>query len=568
MFLPTTRLEMDNLGWDQADVILISGDTYIDSYYNGTAVVGKVLMKNGYKTAVIAQPDINSDVDIKRLGEPRLFWGVSAGAVDSMVANYTATRKKRRKDDFTPGGENNRRPDRACITYTNLIKRYFKDTVPIALGGIEASLRRIVHYDFWTDKLRKSILFNAKADYLMYGMSDKTIIDFAYALNNGDDPRNIRGLSYIAKEKPEKYIELPAYEEVMKSKDKFIEMFNEFYLNNDPKTAKGLCQKQDTRYLVQNPPQEYLSEKELDEVYSLDYERDVHPYYKKQGEVRGLEIIKDSVTSHRGCYGECNFCAIAVHQGRTVRGRSQESIIEEVEKISSKKSFKGYISDVGGATANMYGIECDKKIKSGVCDDKRCLYPVKCKALKKDHSKQIALLRKLREIKNIKKIFIASGVRYDLVMQDNDCGEIYLQELIENHISGQMKIAPEHTEENVLAVMGKPKKELLTKFKNKFDEINQKLEKKQFLTYYLIAAHPGCNENDMVNLKKFASKELRINPEQVQIFTPTPSTYSTLMYYTEKDPFTGKKIFVEKDINKKERQKNVIVEKRVKGGRR
>lgn len=560
MFLPTTMEEVKKLGWNYLDIILISGDTYIDSSYNGTALIGKWLYKHGFKVGVIAQPDINSDVDIKRLGEPKLYWAVSAGCVDSMVANYTATKKKRRSDDFTPGGENTKRPDRASIAYTNLIKRYFKNSeVPIVLGGIEASLRRITHYDYWSNNLRRPLIFDAKADILSYGMGEKSMLELARAIRDKKDWRDIRGLSYISKEAKEGYLELPSYENCVKDKKEFIKAFETFYHNCDSILAKGLYQKCGDRYLIQNPPSENFSSRELDAIYSMDFERDVHPYYKKMGEVRALDTIKTSVTTHRGCYGECNFCAIAIHQGRTVISRTEDSIVDEVKEITKIKKFKGNIADVGGPTANMYQVECKKKLKFGACQDRRCLYPQKCPALKIDHSKQIDLLKRLKSIDKIKKIFIASGIRYDMILDDKKCGQMYMEEIIKDHVSGQMKIAPEHTEDKVLSLMGKQGKAPLKEFKEKFYEINKKLGKKQFLTYYLIAAHPGCNEKDMLDLKRFASAELRVNPEQVQIFTPTPSTYSTLMYYTEMDPFTGKKLFVEKDNGKKQKQKDILI---------
>lgn len=560
MFLPTTMEEVKKLGWNYLDIILISGDTYIDSSYNGTALIGKWLYKHGFKVGVIAQPDINSDVDIKRLGEPKLYWAVSAGCVDSMVANYTATKKKRRSDDFTPGGENTKRPDRASIAYTNLIKRYFKNSeAPIVLGGIEASLRRITHYDYWSNNLRRPLIFDAKADILSYGMGEKSMLELARAIRDKKDWRDIRGLSYISKEAKEGYLELPSYENCIKDKKEFIKAFETFYHNCDSILAKGLYQKCGDRYLIQNPPSENFSSRELDAIYSMDFERDVHPYYKKMGEVRALDTIKTSVTTHRGCYGECNFCAIAIHQGRTVISRTEDSIVDEIKEITKMKKFKGNIADVGGPTANMYQVECKKKLKFGACQDRRCLYPQKCPALKIDHSKQIDLLKRLKGIDKIKKIFIASGIRYDMILDDKKCGQMYMEEIIKDHVSGQMKIAPEHTEDKVLSLMGKQGKAPLKEFKEKFYEINKKLGKKQFLTYYLIAAHPGCNEKDMLDLKRFASAELRVNPEQVQIFTPTPSTYSTLMYYTEMDPFTGKKLFVEKDNGKKQKQKDILI---------
>ena len=560
MFLPTTMEEVKKLGWNYLDIILISGDTYIDSSYNGTALIGKWLYKHGFKVGVIAQPDINSDVDIKRLGEPKLYWAVSAGCVDSMVANYTATKKKRRSDDFTPGGENTKRPDRASIAYTNLIKRHFKNSeVPIVLGGIEASLRRITHYDYWSNNLRRPLIFDAKADILSYGMGEKSMLELARAIRDKKDWRDIRGLSYISKEIKEGYLELPSYENCVKDKKEFIKAFETFYHNCDSILAKGLYQKCGDRYLIQNPPSENFSSRELDAIYSMDFERDVHPYYKKMGEVRALDTIKTSVTTHRGCYGECNFCAIAIHQGRTVISRTEDSIVDEVKEITKMKKFKGNIADVGGPTANMYQVECKKKLKFGACQERRCLYPQKCPALKIDHSKQIDLLKRLKGIDKIKKIFIASGIRYDMILDDKKCGQMYMEEIIKDHVSGQMKIAPEHTEDKVLSLMGKQGKAPLKEFKEKFYQINKKLGKKQFLTYYLIAAHPGCNEKDMLDLKRFASAELRVNPEQVQIFTPTPSTYSTLMYYTEMDPFTGKKLFVEKDNGKKQKQKDILI---------
>jgi len=545
---------MDHLGWDRPDVILITGDSYIDSPFIGVAVIGKVLSNAGFRTAVIAQPDMNSDADIKRLGEPRLFWGVSGGCVDSLVANYTASKKRRKKDDYTPGGINNKRPDRAVIKYSNLIRQYFKNTVPIVLGGIEASLRRVCHYDYWSNKIRKSILFDAKADYLIYGMGEKTVRQLAHNLKNSKSTDNIKGLCFISKQPKEG-------DEVKNKQQSFSDMFDLFYINNDPVTATGLYQKHDSRYLIQNPPDDYLSQKELDEVFSYDYERDLHPFYKKEGAVKALDTIKFSITTHQGCYGECNFCAIAVHQGRTVRWRSEASIIKEAEQISRHPAFKGTITDVGGPTANMYGYECAKKLKKGGCTDKRCLYPEVCKSLSPDHSKLTSLLIKLKKIKGVKHLFTASGVRYDLILSDKQNGNQYLQQLVNHHISGQMKIAPEHTEDNILKLMGKPGKNQLLDFKKQFDYLTKKSGKKQFLTYYIIAGHPGCREIDMKAVKKFCQEKLKTNPEQVQIFTPSPSTYSSLMYYTGKNPKGGNRIFVEKNIKNCERQKSIVTRK-------
>jgi uncharacterized radical SAM protein YgiQ len=571
MFLPTTHEEMDRLGWDQLDIVLVSGDSYIDSPFIGTAVIGKVLRGAGYRVGIISQPDIHSDRDICRLGEPLLFWGVTGGSVDSMIANYTSLKKKRQSDDYTPGGKNDRRPDRATIVYANLIRRYFKGTRPIVLGGIEASMRRIAHYDFWSDSVRSSILFDAKADYLLYGMAEKSIIEFANALKVGSEVQNCRGLCYIASEgellaqKKADYLELPAYEVARDDKSSFAHMFRTFYQNNDPLTAKGIYQKHGMRYLVHNPPGMPLTQKELDAVYALDFERAQHPYYERQGAVKALETIKFAIPTHRGCYGECNFCAIAVHEGRTVQWRSQESILDEARRLTGYADFKGYIMDIGGPTANMYGFECQTKLRRGACREKRCLYPDVCPSLKADHRHQLELLAKIRLIKGVKKAFVASGIRYDLLLSDKDCGEQYLQEVVEHHVSGQMKIAPEHTETGVLTMMGKPGPESLLRFKESFDRMTRKVGKPQFLTYYLIAAHPGCTEQDMRELKRFTSERLKTSPEQVQIFLPAPSTYSSVMYYTGTDPFSGKPVFVEKHPKIKEEQKLIVTRKPVSG---
>ena len=570
MFLPTTLDEARALGWDVLDVILVTGDSYIDSPFMGIAVIGKLLVQAGYRVGVIAQPDINSPVDITRLGAPRLFWGVSAGSIDSMVSNYTALKKKRKSDDYTPGGLNTRRPDRATIVYTNLIRRYSKMWTakssdfappPIVLGGIEASLRRMAHYDFWTDKIRGSALFDAKADYLLYGMAEISVLELAAALRDGVDPRDVRGLCYIAKEKREGYLEVPSFETVSQDKNAFIDMFHTFYKNNDPISAKGLCQQHGDRYLIQNPPARRETQAELDSVYALGFERAQHPYYERQGQVKALETIGFSISTHRGCYGECNFCAIAVHEGRTVRWRSQASILAEAEQLIQHPGFKGYISDLGGPTANMYGFECEKKLDKGVCPAKRCLYPKVCNQMRIDHRPQIDLLRKIRRLKGVKKVFVASGIRYDMIGCDRQHGMDYLKEIVENHVSGQLKVAPEHTEDHVLDKMGKPGKDTLLRFKEKFDALTQAAGKPQFLTYYMIAAHPGCTEQDMLRLKNFSSQKLKVNPEQVQIFTPTPSTYSSVMYYTETDPFTRQPIFVEKDLRRKLRQKEIVTTK-------
>jgi len=559
MFLPTTKHEMNRLGWDRADVILVTGDSYIDSPYIGVALIGKVLHAAGFRTAVIAQPDLNSDTDIGRLGEPLLFWGVSSGSVDSMVANYTAAGKRRNTDDYTPGGINNRRPDRALIQYTNLIRQYFKKTAPIVLGGLEASLRRVSHYDVWSNRIRKSVLFDAKGDYLVYGMAEKTVTALASALKNGESPEAIPGLCYISGNPREGYIELPSHDEVATDKDAFILMFHTFYRNNDPLTAIGLYQKQGDRYLIHNPPSPHLTTADLDAVHDLPFERDLHPYYRKQGDVRALDTIRFSLPIHRGCYGECRFCAITIHQGRTVTWRSESSILKEAEAMARHPLFKGTISDAGGPTANMYGFECQRKITKGACTDKRCLYPTVCPNLKPDHGPLIQLLRKLRAVKGVKHVFSASGIRYDLVLADKAKGPDYLAEIVRHHVSGQLKIAPEHSEKDVLDLMGKPGTKDLLSFKRAFDDFSRRAGKKQFLTYYLIAAHPGCRDIHMTRLRDFVTGQLGIRPEQIQVFTPTPSTYATLMYETGIDPFTGKSVFVEKTNAGRERQKTIIL---------
>jgi len=559
MFLPTTPNELKNRGIKQLDIILVTGDAYIDSPFMGVSLIGKVLESKGYQVGIIAQPNIENEDDISRLGQPRLFWGITAGAVDSMVANYTASKKRRQKDDYTPGGINDCRPDRAVIAYTNLIRRFFKPTVPIILGGIEASLRRIAHYDFWSNKIRRSILFDARADYLVYGMAHASILNLAGALNNEQDTRDIPGIGYISKEK--KGIELPSFEAVQNDKLQYIESFKLFYANTDPITAKGICQKHNDRYLVLNSPEKYSTTAELDVIHALDFERDLHPYHKPKGSVRALETIRFSIPTHYGCYGECNFCAITVHQGRTVRYRSDASILAEAKSFTRDKDFKGYILDLGGPTANMYGYECKKKLKKGACQDKRCLFPIICESLDPDHSPHIRLIQKLEQLPGIKKVFINSGIRYDLILNDKKHGNAYLAKLVRDNVSGQMKVAPEHTGKRVLDLMGKQGIDDLLAFKQAFDRLSKQSDKKQFLTYYLIAAHPGCDLKDMTRLKQFTSEKLGINPEQVQIFTPTPSTFSTLMYYTGINPFTMGKIFVEKSLRGKEKQKQVVTAK-------
>lgn len=566
-FLPVTKEEMSALGWQRADIILVSGDAYVDSPYSGVAVIGQTLAKAGYRVAILSQPDVGDPDAFRKLGEPALFWGVSPGCVDSMVANYTASGKRRRQDDFTPGGENNRRPDRAAIIYSNAIRAAFKPAKPILLGGVEASLRRISHYDFWSDKVRRPIVCDAKADALSYGMGERAVLAFAEAIKAGRDWRTIPGICYMAGEKnfvpPEGAVELPSYAEVSaptgEGKKAFTKAFRLFSANQDPVTAKCLFQKVDNRYLVHNPPSPPLESDELDAVHDIKWMLDAPPSIRRQGAIRALDTIRFGVTTHRGCYGECRFCAIAVHQGRRIVSRSPESIIGEVRGFLKHPHFKGTVSDVGGPTANMYGFDCSKKAVKGACGNKACLFPSVCPSLKVDHLPQIKLLGSLRSIPGIKHVFVASGIRPDLVAADRACGDRYIDEIAKHHVSGQLKLAPEHVVTRVLEFMGKPGVESLLKFKRKFEAANRRFGKKQFLTYYFIAAHPGCTEADMRELKRFATRELKLNPEQVQIFTPTPLTAATCMYYTGVDPVSGQSAYVARGLGEKTRQKNTLV---------
>ena len=561
---------MRQLGWDRVDVILVSGDAYVDTPYSGTAVVGQVLLQHGFTVAVLSQPDVNDPVAFKALGEPRLYWGVSAGCVDSMVANYTAAGKRRHQDDFTPGGENNRRPDRATIAYANAIRAAFRPAKPIVLGGIEASLRRVAHYDFWSDKVRRPVIADAKADILLYGMGEHSVVELATALRDGTDWHRIRGLCYLTSQAPTEetvgaFVTLPSFAEVSARTDEgrqaFLKAHRLFAANQDAVTAKTLVQGVDLRWLVHNPPSPPLESDELDAVHDIPYMLDAPPSIRAQGTIRALDTIRFAVTTHRGCYGNCRFCAIAVHQGRRVVSRSADSIVGEVERFTHHPKFRGTIADVGGPTANMYGFDCPRKAKAGACADRDCLFPSCCPALKPDHGPQLGLLRKLRALAGVKHVFVASGIRPDLVAADPRNGCEYVATLAKHHVSGQLKLAPEHVVEHVLAAMGKPGVKSLLAFKEQFDAASRKVGKAQFLTYYFIAAHPGCSESDMRELKTFALKHLKLNPEQVQIFTPTPLTAATAMYYTGLDPATGHKVFVERGLGGKQRQKDVLTAK-------
>ena len=565
MFLPCTAEEVKRLGWDAPDIILVSGDTYLDTPFSGVALIGRILAKAGFRTAIIAQPNIATTDDIKRLGEPRLFWGVSGGCVDSMVANFTAMGKRRRQDDFTPGGENNARPDRAVIAYCNLIRSAFKPCKPLVIGGIEASLRRIAHYDFWTDAVRRPLLFDAKADVLVYGMADRTIVELAKRFRDNKDWHDLRGICYAAPTASIKLtdaIALPSFSEASEKSEaghrQFMSMFRQFSANQDAHTAKPLIQPVDTRAIVHNPPAMPLSQAELDAVYNLPFELDTHPFYAAKGPVRAWDTIRFSITTHRGCYGECNFCAIAAHQGRTVVSRSERSIVAEATRFFQHPKFKGIIADVGGPTANMYGFECEKKNRAGACTDKRCLFPTCCASLKPNHQPQLHLLRALRALPGIRHVFVASGIRPDLVVADKQQGGAYIDELTAYHVSGQLKLAPEHVTKHILEFMGKPSLDSMMIFKERFDATNRKLGKRQFLTYYFIAAHPGCIEDDMRQLKQFARSKLFLAPEQVQVFTPTPSTWSTAMYYTGINPAGNKTIPVARTFRERQTQKEFL----------
>jgi uncharacterized radical SAM protein YgiQ len=572
-FIPTTREDMQAQGWEELDIILVSGDTYIDAPQIGVAVIGRILLDAGYRVGIIAQPDIKTDADIARLGEPTLFWGVTAGSVDAMIANHTSTNRPRRMDDLTPGGRNDRRPDRATIVYANLIRRHFKNTARIVLGGIEASLRRISHYDAWTDRIRRAILFDAKADYLVYGMAEKSVLELAGALDRQQDPRFIRGLCYIDSAPPTddglfpgEDIQLPDHSDVQEDKQRFARMFSLFYANADPHMARRLYQKQDTRYLIHNPPQRPLSTEELDRVYELPYVYEPHPYYARMGKIAAMDTLRYSLTSHRGCFGECRFCAIAVHQGRQVISRSQASLIREATAMTLQPGFKGIISNVGGPTANMYAMTCERMTSKGACPRKGCLFPRRCTSMKIDHGPQIELLAALRRVKGVRKVFIGSGLRHDLIVADTTNGRQYLDTVVRHHASGQLKIAPEHVSPHVLDLMGKPGEDILEQFHHMFNRAQQKSKLKIFLTYYLMAAHPGCTMEDMRSLRGYALGKIKTLPEQVQIFTPSPSTYATLMYHTETDPFSGRKIMVEKTLRSKQDQK-AVVQKKSKSGR-
>lgn len=558
-FLPTSKDEMQERGWSELDIIIVTGDAYVDHPSYGASVIGRVLEAEGFKVGIIAQPDWRTAEDFKRLGKPRLFFGVTAGNLDSMVANYTANKTVRRKDDYSPGGKAGLRPDRATIVYTNRIREAF-GCVPVVLGGIEASLRRLAHYDYWSDKVRRSVLLDSKADILVYGMGEKQTIEIAKRLAAGEEMKsidNIRGTVVIKNDISalKGYVLLPSFEEVLQDKEAFIEAFKSFYENADPVKAMTLIQKHGERFVVQLPPALPLTTEELDRIYLLDYARDWHPSYNKAGAVPGFETVRFSIISHRGCCGGCHFCSLYAHQGRIVQSRSEASIAREVSNIAQDPGFRGTITDIGGPTANLYRAHCDFWAKRGACNNKHCLTPEKCKDLKLGYNDSIQLWRKLRAIPKVRHVFIGSGVRYDLLVEASS--DAYLQELCAHHISGQLKIAPEHISLPVLKLMNKPSVKRYEEFVRRFDAVNKRLHKKQFLVNYFLSSHPGCGLSEALQLALYLA-EHGIHPEQIQDFKPLPMTASGVMYYTGKDPFTGKSVYIIKGIRDRKTQRALI----------
>lgn len=560
MFLPVTKKEIEDRGWSQVDFVLISGDAYVDHHSFGTAIIGRLLESHGYKVAILPQPDYKSAEDFRRFGKPRLGFLINGGVVDSMVNNYSVFKRKRKVDEYSPGGISGNRPDRAVIVYSNRAREAYKD-VPVIIGGIEASLRRLGHYDYWSDKVRRSILLDAKADLLIYGMGERAVVAIAEALEAGIDVKDItwiEGTCYKAKsfEQDEDTAVLPSYEEITGSKEAYCRSFAMAYRNNDDINGKRLVEKYaDSLYVIQNKPQPPLSRQELDDVYELPYENEIHPIYEAAGGIPAFSEIKFSLVSARGCFGGCSFCALTYHQGRQVRSRSKESLVAEARALTQKPDFKGYIHDVGGPTANFRYPACKKQLEYGVCKDKDCLYPRPCKNMEVDHKEYLAVLREIRQIPGVKKVFIRSGIRYDYVMADKD--DAFLRELCKYHVSGTLKVAPEHITERVLYHMRKPAKEVFIAFADKYRRINQQLGLKQYLIPYLISSHPGSTLDDAVELALFL-KEYGFVPDQVQDFYPTPATLATCMYYTEMDPFTMEPVYIAKDLEEKKMQRALI----------
>lgn len=557
-FLPVNRGDMERRGWDQLDFLYISGDAYVDHPSFGHAIIMRVLENAGYKVGIIAQPNWQGTKDFKRLGRPRLGVLVSAGNIDSMVNHYTAAKKRRSEDLYSPGGKAGMRPDRATIVYCNRIREVFGD-IPILIGGVEASLRRFAHYDYWDDKVRRSILLDSRADILMYGMGERQIVELADCLDSGMDVKDItyiKGTCYLS-DTDDVYdsIKIPSYEECVESKKAYAEATRLQHMEQNPYRGKTVVQKHGDKYLVQNPPQEPLSREELDKTYDLFYMKNYHPMYEKHGGVPAITEVKFSIASSRGCFGSCNFCALAFHQGRIVTSRSQESIIKEAIEMTKMPDFKGYIHDVGGPTANFRFPACKKQLTMGACKDRQCLYPTPCKNMEISHKEYGELLEKLRNIKGIKKVFIRSGIRFDYLI--NDKNDKFFYDLVKHHVSGQLKVAPEHISDNVLKYMGKPSNDVYKRFAEKYKKINEQLGKKQYLVPYLMSSHPGSTLMDAIRLAVYL-RENGINPQQVQDFYPTPGTISTCMFYTGIDPMTGKSVYVPKDAKEKAMQRALL----------
>lgn len=559
-FLPITREEMELRGWERPDFVYISGDAYVDHPSFGHAIITRLLESHGYKVAMIAQPDWKDKNSITTFGEPRLGFLVSSGNMDSMVNHYSVSKKRRRTDAYTPGGVMGKRPDYAAVVYGNLIRQTYKKT-PIILGGIEASLRRLAHYDYWSDKLKRSILLDSGADLISYGMGERSIIEIADALDSGiavEDITFIPGTVYKTKSLDSVYdaITLPGYEDLKADKLEYARSFYTQYCNTDPYAGKRLVEPYSEHlYVVQNPAAEPLTQMEMDDVYSLPYMRTYHPSYEKLGGVPAISEVKFSLISNRGCFGGCSFCALTFHQGRILQTRSHESLIEEAKKMTEDPDFKGYIHDVGGPTANFRQPSCQKQLTHGVCKEKQCLFPRPCKNLRVDHSDYIKLLRKLRALPRVKKVFIRSGIRFDYVMADKN--DTFIRELCQYHVSGQLKVAPEHVSDAVLQKMGKPENSVYRAFTEKYKKVNKQLGMDQYLVPYLMSSHPGSRMKDAIELAEHL-RDLGYMPEQVQDFYPTPSTISTCMYYTGVDPRNMQPVYVPKNPHEKAIQRALI----------
>lgn len=559
-FLPVSRQEMEERNIEQPDFVYVIGDAYVDHPSFGPAIISRILESHGYTVCIISQPDWKDEESIRIFGKPRLAFLVSGGNMDSCVNHYSVSKKRRATDAYTPGGVMGKRPDRATVVYGNLIRRAYKD-VPVIIGGIEASLRRMAHYDYWADDFKRSILLDSQADIISYGMGEKSIVELADALNSGIDVKDITfvaGTVYKTKDISGIYdaVQLPTYEEMKADKKEYARSFGIQYQNTDFCNGKRLIEEYPNKvYVVQNPPQPPLSTQEMDDVYALPYMRTYHPSYEKDGGVPAIAEIKFSLISNRGCFGGCSFCALTFHQGRTIQVRSHESILEEAELLIKDKDFKGYIHDVGGPTANFRFPSCEKQMTHGVCKNRQCLFPKPCSNMKVDHSDYLSLLRKLRALPGVKKVFVRSGIRFDYLMADSD--DTFFRELVEHHISGQLKVAPEHISDAVLSKMGKPENAVYEKFVQKYKRLNEKLGKNQFLVPYLMSSHPGSTLKEAIELAEYL-RDLGYMPEQVQDFYPTPSTISTVMYYTGLDPRDMKPVYVCRNPHEKAMQRALI----------